>query len=73
MGKCERVWDGVLLGAGTLRGRYPVDTAKTVASICMCEGRKCGESLGKCEIVWWRCADRLVLQAARHGSDSAGA
>ena len=37
--------DGILLGAETLRGKYPVDTVKTVASICRCEGRKCGESV----------------------------
>ena len=26
--------DGILLGAETLRGKYPVETIKTVSSIC---------------------------------------
>ena len=30
--------DGILLGAETLRGKYPVETIKTVSSICRCEG-----------------------------------
>ena len=29
--------DGILLGAETLRGKYPVETIKTVSSICRCE------------------------------------
>ena len=28
--------DGILLGAETLRGKYPVETIKTVQSICRC-------------------------------------
>ena len=28
--------DGILLGAETLRGKYPVETIKTVSSICRC-------------------------------------
>lgn len=41
--------DGIVLGAETLRGSYPVDTVKTVSSICRCgengatsDGRKGG-------------------------------
>ena len=44
-GKCERVCYGILLGAETLRGKYPVDTVRTVASICRCGG--CGGKHGE--------------------------
>ena len=45
--------DGILLGAETLRGKYPVDTVRTVASICRCGGggRNCGEGVRGCGMV----------------------